>query len=490
MSLALVAVVAACGSGPPPEPVPAPAGPTVVPAGVDSTVAARADSMADASFVEPARQEEAEALRQESQIMVERTDSLWMAMAAALDSGQAVTEADSAAARAAGTAGGAALLELDEMLRTSELDVDALAQRTAMLLDSAQTALERAFQLNPFDARNRVWLAQVYGLQARRLGQTEAYDRAIDELEKLALLTPDQHTVFAMLANNYFYVENWDGAALNYAKAEEVYRDTWDLVVDQEPVLDSAVVFSYAQAQGDMHVRRFDATRAVAAYDRALAYASTPDDSAYVRGELEWMAWDDMNIRNAFVRDSLLALEQEGDLDAARRGYAELLTELSTRRAIDETEWRLAIVDYNLGNADAAARRLQALVARTPTDASGQPTDPDYARYFDDFGTLTLNMGRSARVDERDNRTALKYFTQATELTWSGQPVAHFEVARLIQGNIDEALVSANRALQGEDALSDEQRLELYRLLMELHRRTGNFDEARRFRDAYRALRG
>lgn len=480
----------ACGSSPPAESVPAPPGPTVVPAGVDSTVAERADSLADESFVEPPQEERADELREESQLMVERTDSLWQVMAAMLDSGRVVSEEDSLAAREAGTQGGAALVELDELLRTSDADVEALAQRTAVLLDSAQAALERAFQLNPFDSRNRVWLAQVYNLQARRLGQIDAYDRAIDELEKLALLTPDQHTVFAMLANNYFYVENWDGAALNYQKAEEIYRETYDLVVDSEPVLDSAVIYSYAQAQGDMHVRRLEADRAVAAYETALAVAPSADDSAYVTGELEWMAWDDMNIRSAFARDSLLALEQSGELEAARRGYAELLGDLSSREAIDETEWRLAIVDYNLGNEEEAAERLRTLVARTPTDSSGTPVDSTYARYFDDYGTLALNMGRSARVDRRDSRTALKYFTQATELEWSGQAVAHYEVARLIQGNTEAALESADRALADEDALSTDQRLNLYRLLMELHRRRGDFEEARRFRDAYRALRG
>lgn len=491
LSLGLVAWgLTACGSSPPAEPVPAPPGPTVVPAGVDSTVAERADSLADESFVEPAQEEQADELREESQLMVERTDSLWQVMAAMLDSGRVVSEEDSLAAREAGTQGGAALVELDELLRTSDADVEALAQRTAVLLDSAQAALERAFQLNPFDSRNRVWLAQVYNLQARRLGQIDAYDRAIDELEKLALLTPDQHTVFAMLANNYFYVENWDGAALNYQKAEEIYRETYDLVVDSEPVLDSAVIYSYTQAQGDMHVRRLDADRAVAAYEKALAVAPSAGDSAYVRGELEWMAWDDMNIRSAFARDSLLALEQSGELEAARRGYAELLGDLSGREAIDETEWRLAIVDYNLGNEEEAAERLRRLVARTPTDSSGTPVDSTYARYFDDYGTLALNMGRSARVDRRDSRTALKYFTQATELEWSGQAVAHYEVARLIQGNTEAALESADRALADEDALSTDQRLNLYRLLMELHRRRGDFEEARRFRDAYRALRG
>ncbi|MDH3272070.1 MAG: hypothetical protein OEN56_12090 [Gemmatimonadota bacterium] len=487
--VAAVCGAVACSSAPPPEPV-QPAGPTFVPAGVDSSVAAAADSLADASFVEPAQQDEALQLQEESRLMVERSDSIWLAMAAALDTGRIVTQEDSIAARVASTQGGATLVELEDLLRNSELDVGDLAIRTEMLLDSAQVSLERAFQLNPFDSRNRVWLAQVYGLQARRLGQTEAYDRAIAELEKLALVTPDEHTVFAMLANNYFYVQNWDGAALNYQQAEDVYRATYDLVVDEQPTFDSELVYSYAQAQGDMHVRRFDAARAVEAYDRALVYAPTPADSSYVVGELEWMAWDDMNILSSFARDSLLALEQAGDLQSARDGYADLLTRLSNRDAMDETEWRLGIVDYNLGNTSAAAERLQALVARTPTDASGVPFDSTHARYFDDYGTLTLNLGRSARADLRDSRTALKYFTQATELAWSGRAVAHFEVARLLQGNTGAALESATRALEGEDALSVDQRAELYRLLMELHRRTGDFDAARRFRDAYRAIRG
>lgn len=488
-SLASALVVGACGGGAATSNVAPVAAPVEVPSGVDSLVAIRADSIAEASFVAALAQDEAQELREEGQLLVERTDSLWFAMEALIDSGRVVSPEDSAAAAAATTEGGLALVQLDSLLRDSELDVDALARRTATLLDSAQLSLERAFQLNPFDSRSPVWLAQVYGLQARRLGQTESYDRAIQELEKLTLLTPDQHSVFAMLANNYFFVENWDAAAVNYGRAEEVYMETWDLVVDGEPVLDSATVFSYVQAQGDMHVQRLDASRAETAYDRALPWATTPEDSVYIAGELDWMAWDDMNIASSFARDSLLALEAAGDLQGAREGYDGLLPTLSARSAIDETEWRLSIVEYNLGVADPAAERLLALIQRTTVDADGRPLDEAYQRYFDDYGTLCLNLGRSARVERRDNRTALMYFTQATEVNWSGRAVAHYEVARLVQGNLPVALEHANQAAADADALAVEQRLDLYRLLMELNRRTGDFAEARRYRDAFEALR-
>ena len=236
--------------------------------------------------------------------------------------------------------------------------------------------------MNPFDTRSRVWLAQVYELQARRLGRSEQYQRAIDELEKLALLTPDQHAVYAMLANNYFYVNNWDGAALNYEKAEEIYLETFDLVIDDPQPLDSATVYAYVQAQADMHLQRLDASRALIAYDRALLFAPTVEDSAYVNGELEWMAWDDQNLRSAFTRDSLLTLEQGGDLAAAQGGYAALLPALTAQSAIDEIDWRLGIVDYNLGNDEAAANRLQALIERTSTGPDGIPSGRGLSAVF------------------------------------------------------------------------------------------------------------
>lgn len=489
--LGVSVLVAGCGSGgaeTPPLPSPVPQ--RLVPAGVDSTTAMQADSIADASFVTEAEEGQALALQEEARLIVERTDSTWLVMSALIEAQDAVSEPDSLQARDAATEGGVALVQLDSLIRTSDLDQETLARESAVLLDSAEVSLERAFQLNPFDTRSRVWLAQVYELQARRLGRSEQYQRAIDELEKLTLLTPDQHAVYAMLANNYFYLNNWDGAALNYEKAEEIYLETFDLVIDDPQPLDSATVYAYVQAQADMHLQRLDASRALIAYDRALVFAPTVEDSAYVNGELAWMAWDDQNLRSAFTRDSLLTLEQGGDLDAAQRGYTALLPTLAAQSAIDEIDWRLGIVDYNLGNDEAAANRLQALIERTPTGPDGIPSGEGYQRYFDDFGTLLVNLGRRFRLEQRDRRTSLKYFSQATTFPWSGRAVAYFESARLVQGNVEAALESASLALAEEASLNDQQRGDLYRLLMELHSRTGDFESARRYRDAYRALRG
>ncbi len=252
--------------------------------------------------------------------------------------------------------------------------------------------------------------------------------------------------------------------------------------------MDTVQVFGYVRAQADVHILRYDAPQAETAFQRALRYAPTPDDTAYVRGELEWMAWDDMNIASSFARDSIGELEQNGDLEAARAGYDQLLPTLSKRTAIDEIDWRIAIVDYNLDRAADAAERLQALVGRTMVDPDGMPVDSAYGQYFDDYGTVCLNLGREALHEQRDNRTALKYFTQASRVRWQGQAVAYLEVASLLRGNTETALAQATLSLERIDQLNLEQQRDLYRLLMGLYRRAGDFERAREFRDAYRAL--
>ena len=186
--LGVTVLVAGCGGGgaetpPPPSPVLE----RLVPAGVDSTTAMEVDSIADASFVTEAQEGQALELQEEARLIVERTDSMWIVMSALIDAQDAVSEPDSLQARDAATEGGVALVQLDSLIRTSDLDQEALARESAVLLDSAEVSLERSFRMNPFDTRSRVWLAQVYELQARRLGRSEQYQSASFSSSSIAL---------------------------------------------------------------------------------------------------------------------------------------------------------------------------------------------------------------------------------------------------------------------------------------------------------------
>ena len=185
-----VLAVVGCGGTRLEAPAPPPVPVRPIPAGVDSVTAMEVDSIADASFVSEADEAQALALQDEGRLMVERTDSMWLVMSALIEAEAGVSESDSLEAREAANEGGVALVQLDSLIRVSDLDQQTLARESGVLLDSAEVALERSFQLNPFDTRSRVWLSQVYELQARRLGRAEQYQRAIEELEKLTLLTP------------------------------------------------------------------------------------------------------------------------------------------------------------------------------------------------------------------------------------------------------------------------------------------------------------
>ena len=459
-----------------------------VPAGVDSTVAADADSIARISFVDVDREVRALEWQERAQAMIDDSDSLFKLLEMAGRGIDTLAVRDSTGSQDLLDSGGRSLIDLDGLLRDPNLKASDLSERSAALLDSAEAALEMAFQLNPLDPRSRLWLARVYELQARRLERIAAFGRAIEELEKLVRLVPDQHTAFAMLANNYYATERWDLAALNYGRAEKVYLDTYDLALEGSVKVDTVLLFSYTRAQGDIHILRRDATEAVAAFDRAKRLAPTEDDRRYVEREREWMSWDDMNLSSSFARDSLISMEQSGDLTKARAGYVALLPSLQKQRAKDEIEWRLAIVDYKMGSSDQAVGRLRRLVERTVGSTTETDADSMHVRFINDYGTLCLNLGREYLHQRRDNRTALKYFEQATQLPWSGRATAFLESAALLQTNVDAAIERAKEALARVSDLTTEEKKNLYRLLMGLHRRAGDFEEARRYRDAFRSI--
>ena len=424
--------------------------PLFIPAGVDSTVAARADSLAAASFVSIPDQEAAANEREEGAALTAFSDSLWRYLEMARDSSGTVDPAAAEAALRAANRAVGPLNELIELSRATDLDSLTIVRRQAFLLDQAQRALEDAIRLNPFDLQTQSVLARVYTAQAQRLGQAQAYHQAIEVLEKLTRLRPDQHTLFVALANNYYQTKQWDAAVYNYQRAEEVYLSTYDLVAeDVPPGPDNDLLYQYLTRQADVHVIRRDAAAALAAYERALAIAPNEEEAEFVRGEMEWISWDGGNVAASFARDSLAALALENRFEEAERGFLNLLATLRTPRAIDETEWRLAAVQYQLGKGDEAADRLLRLIRRTAVDTETRaPLDSTYQRYFDTFGTICFNQAMYHLSQQRDNRTALKYLEQAVQFPWKDRARAYLESAKLLRSNVREAKKRSLAALE------------------------------------------
>lgn len=461
-----------------------------IPAGVDSTVADYADSLAATAFVSIDEQEAAAFQRNEGVVLTGYSDTLWTYLEMGQDSSGSVSGADAEAALRAANQAVGPLNQLIQLTQSTDLDSLTALRRQEVLLDQAQDALEASIRLNPFDLQTQGVLAQVYTAQAQRLGQARAYEEAIGILEKLTRLRPDQHTLFIALGNNYYQLKKWNEAASNYSRAEIVYLETYDLVATDAPSEpDAALLYQYATRQADVHVNRRDANAAMAAYERALELAPDNSEVAFIKGEIEWLNWDRGNLTASFARDSLIVLEQEGQLEDAERGFAQLLPQLQSQQAIDETEWRLAAVQYKVGKGDEAADRLLNLVRRVDINPeTGVPMDSLATRYLDTFGAICFNQAMVYLGEKRDNRTALKYLEQAVQFPWKDRARAYLESAKLLRSNVSEAKRRAHEALKEADMLTATDQKELYGLLATFYRTEGDFDEARKFLDLYREM--
>lgn len=472
-----------------PSPAPTTTARTVfVPPGVDSSAAYHADSLAEESFVSLDQQEEAAARAEEGRALTGVSDTLWQYLEMSSDTSQSVSQERANDAVRAFNRGAQALVEYQEITQAAELDSTQLVQMQARLLDRAQQAFEEAIQLNPYDDPTRSALAQVYTLQAQRLGRQAAYQRSIDILEKLTRLRQDQPGLFSALANNYYETEQWGQAAANYGKAREAYVSAVELSLEGGAQLDSTRMYNYATAEADAHVYDRDPAAALQTYELAQQYATIDEQQQFVQGEIAWVNWDDGNIDASFARDSLASLAGQGQHAAAAQGFRALKPQLRTPSARDEIDWRLAQAEYQNDKQDQAASRLQALVQRTETDSTGVPADSTYQRYFDDYVTICYNLGQRYRNEERDLRTALKYFEQATRVASSRRALAALEAGKLLRNNVRRSVEYLEMALEEREALSVDDQRDLYRQLVDRHRRLGNRQEALTYRDRFRAL--
>lgn len=460
-----------------------------VPPGVDTSTARRADSLADQSFVSLDKQRQASVRVREGQSLVQISDSLWRY----LEMGSDTTNVDSVSQEKRNSAiraynrGADSLQKYLKVTKTADLDSTRLRRLQTDLLSGAQLAFEEAIQLNPYDDATRNRLAQIYQLRAKRLGEEEAYQQAIDIFEKLVRLRKDQPSPFLNLANVYYETGEYEQAAENYRQARETYLESVELSFEGDQRVDSTRVFQYALAEADAHRYARSTDPALQGYRVALEYAGTSEQRNTAEDWVDWVNWDDGNINASFARDSLSTLAGRGEYAEAVQGFRALKPRLQTQSARDEIDWRLAQAEYQNGQQARAADRLQSLFRRTEVDANGAPIDSTHQQYFDTYGTICLNLGRQKQNE--DLRTALTYFQQSAKVTWERQPLAELEAGKLLRNNVEESVKYLERAAEEPDVLGTEDKLDLYRNLVKQHRRLGNRQEALRYQKSFQKVR-
>ncbi len=462
----------------------------LIPAGVDSITAAESRDIADASFVSYQREQEAEILKRRANSYRAESDTLWYYLS--LEVSESITDLEDDPEFIDSFNEGAELFAAARTIKQQPEISQEDINNYAALVSSAINAFEEALVLNPFDVQTRLVLGQLYGVKASRLNQQEDHRKAIDILEKLVRLERGEHLIYSLLAENYYQVNNYDLAAENFNLAVETLKQSAKLTEEYYETggyspQDSLNIFLYTYYAGESYINLLDSERALEAFDNARTFSTSDDDIDIINSQIEFINWDDGNILGSMRRDSLALLAANGHLQEAESGFSELINNLKTNRAFDEIDWRLGVVQYQIGNQDEAANRLLNLVQRTEVLEDGSPVDSLYSRYFRDFGTITYNMGIEHRRNNERN-LALKYLNQSTKVNWENRGRSYLQIADLLSNNLSEAIRFAELAEAEIDSLEESEIKSLYELLADLHRRSRNPDLAQHYFQLWREI--
>lgn len=465
-----------------------------IPPGVDSLVAAEAQEIAEGSFVSMDAENKSDVLKQQARRIIDESDSLWKYLTMNRDTVYDVTSDNVRESIDAFNRGAEAIVKFQEISKTKDFDDAYLLTRQKELLDSAQHAFENAITLNPFDPETRYWLAAVYQRKAARLAQEREYRKAIEILERLIRVEKGDHPIYARLAESYYAIGKWTQAVDNFYEAERLLRETSFLNTDSAEsgllsAADSSTLFLYTYYRAEALTNANRPDDALETFRKAYTLTHLPTERQAVQSMIRFIMWDDGNIPASMARDSLLALRRDGKIADAERGFIILYDNLTTQRARDEIDWRIAVIHFEMDRKGEAADRLMRLVQRTETLAEdGMPVDSTSIRYFQDYGTICFNLGTIYLRHERDRHTALKYFKQAASVPWSNRALANFEVAKILINNIPEALRHSEAAIREMETMSTEEQRELYQVLVQLYRRGGNTERARYYFEQWRNI--
>jgi len=463
----------------------------MIPAGVDSLVAARADSIADRLFVSIGRERRSETYKSIGKNQSSKSDTLWKYFSDELKGEIEVTGERETQSVEAFNKGAVHLQELSQINQNAE-DLQTKV-KVGRLLQDAQTSFERAVVLNPFDLETRSWLARVYQTQAVRFLDDANHEKATTTLEKLVRIEKGEHTLFARLAETYYALENWQEAHLNFNNAEMALSgasgmDFSEEAAFSETAVDTSTLFYYVYYQGDAQIKMHDAENGLANLNRALGYASTDRERSDIDTYIAWINWDDGNTKAVEARDKYLAMEQSGEYREAALGFLQLIPNLKTVRAKDEILWRLGALEFQfLERQEQGIERIKQIVSNAGKTASGAPIDTSYQRYFDSYGVMCHNLG--LENFKKNRKVAFMYFQQATQVFWESRAKSYLEIAKMSRNNPNSAITACRAALTQPEQLDVNEQMSVYQLLVEAFKRRGKFNEARQYYAKWMELR-
>lgn len=462
--------------------------------GVDTTVAQIADSLSREIFITWENEQLAKRKADSARVLLDLSTRLWQALASDStlphasedDSIQAIIQYNEGVEKLNAAA--------DTLLEQS--DADGKERVRSLLLEAVQD-LEAAIELNPYDIEARFALSTAYQYLAQRFLLDHYWGRAAAVLQKLLLMDKGQHVFYQLLGTCYQNLNQWEEMLKNFQQAEYVLRQTAPLEVPEHveindstvaSALDSTTLFLYVYNQmvAHMYLHNEDSARVV--LERARRLARTDDYREAIQWFYNWAVWDDWNLAASEMRDSLQVYVARQEYERAAEGYKLLLKpgNLRTERARQEVKWLLANLEYaSLQQHEVAIARMKEIMDFYHQDSLGiamAQQDTLLDRFIDAYGIMCFNTALEA-LKIPDRQKALAYFLQSAGVPWSQQAKAFLEISKLVITDPGRSERFAKRAYELRHQLEPEERKDNLRILVQVLRQRGKFDEARKYRE-------
>lgn len=472
------------------------------PIGVDPLYAEKKDSIASKTFIAKERKLMGEVRLEQAGELISLSDSLWYFYELATDSLQMMNISfyDSLAARKSMDKAmdqiSARSREVRKQLkkimkRKYSLRTDDLLLVIKKAMNTAETRLLEAKRLDPFNIVIRINLAElIYKNMGDRIQNALHYQKAIDEINHLLCVKKDRFSDYYRLGRYYRDLKRWDKAYETFKKAEDILRKTILLSgqihnpekyfdsPDTVPV-DTLFLFQLTIFQAEARRNAYMGKEALELYRKALTMAPTTEWRENIENEIDWINWDDGNIRASEVRDSAWVYYSEQKYESAKSVYLKLLGLLKTQRTRDEIDWRIARIDFHrLGNQMEGIVRMRQVYESVSQDSVTLTTNPLNKQYIDDFGTLCYVLGQQY-LDGEDKLRAYIYFTQASEVPWYGRSKAYLQLASLSQYDPKETIRLCELALKERQNLKTSEMRTVATLLSDSYTKEAEFKLAK-----------
>lgn len=439
--------------------------------GVDSAVTAAAFTLAQESFARDTRQ--AEKLAADGRRYARLADSLlgldsWAHWRVNVDSVDAEARLDATEHFNDGA------LALDEWA-----DGSVNSTRARTLLKQAAGAFEAALEADPFDAEVRYWLGHVYELQARHYDEEGSVEAAIDVLQKLVSLHQDRHDYIALMARMYDHSDTERSAlasATLWERAALAAQDDATMGFDDQAVADSIAVFGYLIRSSRAFGRADRSDQALRVVEDAVKWALSAADYELVEAERNWLLWDDGNLQTRRTYDRILETAV-ADPNHAADELEKLLAQVRTQTAVIDVRHQLSLARYAAGQEAGALNLMQDLWRST---AGVEQAQAERIRL--DYAVMAYNLAQDHRR-QGDLTGALAYLLQCEQLDADISARAALQAAQLLSNNPTAALERALAAEQRWTDLGQDDQQRLLRYIVELYRRVGEREMARKYFD-------